>query len=170
MDWKAIVGSVAPALATALGGPLAGMAVQAIGSAIGLGDSATEDQVATALTSAKPEMLVELKRVNSEFAAKMKELDVKLEELVVKDRDSARNMQIQTRSRTPSVLSYFVVLATIGIYSFLLSGDYEKLTLSELILGRILGTLDMAFGVVLAYWLGSAHREPANRAPQTNGK
>ena len=168
IDWRSIIGGVAPALATALGGPLAGMAVQVIGSALGL-ENASAETVSTALSKAGPEVLAKIKQADQEFAAKMKELDVKLDELVVKDRDSARNLQIQTRAKTPAILSYFVVLSTVSMYGMLLFGDYDKLTISELILGRILGTLDMAFGVVLAYWLGAAHREISNRAP-ANGK
>jgi hypothetical protein len=34
MDWKKIVGAVAPTLATALGGPLAGMAAAAVSDAL----------------------------------------------------------------------------------------------------------------------------------------
>ena len=167
-DWKKLVGGFAPALATALGGPLAGMAVATIGKALGI-DDPTEDKLEAALKTADPAILLKIKEANVEFEKHMATVGVDLTKLAVQDRDSARQMLVQTRAKTPAVLSYFVVVATIGIYSFLLSGDYEKLTISELILGRILGTLDMAFGVVLAYWLGAAHREPANRAP-TNGK
>ena len=35
MDWKSIIGVVAPTLATALGGPLAGLAVETLGKALG---------------------------------------------------------------------------------------------------------------------------------------
>ena len=50
--WKDIVGTVAPALATALGGPLAGLGVAAIGKALGLGDGAGEEDVAAAMLKA----------------------------------------------------------------------------------------------------------------------
>jgi hypothetical protein len=162
-NWKGLIGSVAPTLATALGGPLAGMAVQAIGGALGLSD-ATEEKLSAALAGAKPEDLIALKTADQAFAAKMKELDIKVEELETKDRDSARNLMVQTHSRTPAVLSYFIVVVTAGIYTYLVAGEYDKLTVSDLVLGRILGTLDMAFGVVLAYWLGSAHHQQ-NNAP-----
>ena len=54
-DWKSIVGTVAPAIATALGGPLAGLGVSAIGKALGLGDGASKEDVAQAVLKATPE-------------------------------------------------------------------------------------------------------------------
>lgn len=42
-DWKQLVGSVAPTIATALGGPLAGMATKAIASAIGCDEADVEE-------------------------------------------------------------------------------------------------------------------------------
>ena len=164
-DWRAVIGTVAPTLATALGGPLAGMAVSAIGSALGLGENASEAQVSSALAVAKPELLVQLRQADQDFKKHMADVGVKLEEIVTKDRDSARQMQVATKARTPAILSWMVVLLTGTLYSYMIMGDYEKLSVDSLILGRILGTLDMAFGVVLAYWLGAAYREPANRAP-----
>jgi hypothetical protein len=158
-DWRSLVATVAPVLGTALGGPLAGMAVKAIGDAVGL-QSATVDTVSTALANATPDQLAAIKKADQDFARQMKELDIKLDELETEDRASARQMMIQTRARTPAVLSYFVVILITAIYCYLIMGDYSQLTVSDLVLGRILGTLDTAFAVVLAYWLGAAHREP----------
>lgn len=158
-DWKSLVGSIAPTIATALGGPLAGMAVKALGDAAGL-SNATEETVAAAIQGATPELLAKIKAADQDFARQMKELDIKLEELDTSDRASARAMMIQTKAKTPAVLSYFVVILITAIYCYLIMGDYSSLTVSDLVLGRILGTLDTAFAVVLAYWLGAAHREP----------
>jgi hypothetical protein len=158
-NWKSLVGSVAPTIATALGGPLAGMAVKTVGDALGLA-TATDDTVSAALQNATPDQLAAIKKADQDFAAKMKELDIKLDELDTQDRASARAMMIQTKAKTPAVLSYFVVILITAIYCYLIMGDYSQLTVSDLVLGRILGTLDTAFAVVLAYWLGAAHREP----------
>jgi hypothetical protein len=38
LDWRKTLGTVAPAIATALGGPLAGVAVGMAAKALGLGD------------------------------------------------------------------------------------------------------------------------------------
>src|SRR6266852_5794190 len=114
MDWKALVSTVAPMLGTALGGPFGGMAVKAIGEALGL-QAPTEEAISTALAGAKPEDLLKLKQADQQFAKDMKMLDVDLERIAATDRDSARGMQKETRSRTPHVLALVVTLGFFGI-------------------------------------------------------
>ena len=41
-DWKSVVGTVAPTIATALGGPLAGVAVSSLAAAFGLSSDADD--------------------------------------------------------------------------------------------------------------------------------
>ena len=62
---------------------------------------------------------------------------------------------ILSRQATPSVLSWFIILGTFSTYAYLLVNGNPK-ELDDVILGRILGTLDTAFGIVLAYWLGAS--------------
>lgn len=55
---------------------------------------------------------------------------------------------------TPALLSWLVVVAALAVYfQLLLFGNPAKL--DDLILGRILGTIDTTLGIVIAYWLGS---------------
>lgn len=116
-----IVGVAAPGIATAMGGPLAGMAVQAVAGAL-LGDEAVTDeqQILAAVRQAKPTDLVELKRVELEFQARLEEAGVKLEQVAAGDRDSARIRQVKMRDWTPSVLGAAIVLGFFGILGALL--------------------------------------------------
>lgn len=160
-DWRGLVKTVAPTLATALGGPLAGMAVKHIGDAIGL-DQATQETVSAALQGASPETLQKLKQADQDFALKMKALDIDLAKIDADNTASARAMLIQTRARTPAILSWIIIISALGLEgTILFTGLPAKL--DDLIVGRILGTLDLALGIVLNFWLGSAHRDPANR-------
>lgn len=163
IDWKAIVGTVAPTLATALGGPLAGLATKAIVEAVGLPADSSEEQVAAAITGATPDQLIAIKNADATFKVKMRELEVNLEEILFKDRDSARNLQIQTRAKTPAILSWVVVFATFALEGSVFLGYYPT-NVPEVVIGRILGTFDTALGIVLTYWLGAAFRDPANRS------
>jgi|GEM_PF-3021682 len=52
---KGLIGNVAPTIATALGGPLAGGAVKLLTGALGLKDKATESQIMDAVANASPE-------------------------------------------------------------------------------------------------------------------
>lgn len=78
-----IVGSVAPTLATMLGGPLAGAAVSALGKALGLGDTATADDITKVAQSGNmtPEQLAAVRIADQEYALKLKDADFKLSEL-----------------------------------------------------------------------------------------
>ena len=153
-DWRSLVGTVAPTIATALGGPLAGMAVKAVGDALGL-DKPTEEAISATLQGATPDTLLKLKQADQDFAVKMRDLDIKLDELETKDKDSARNMLIQTRSYTPSVLSWIVVMATLALEGYVMLHGIPK-EVDDLVAGRVLGTLDTAFGMVLTFWLGTS--------------
>ena len=72
-------------------------------------------------------------------------------------------MSETVKARTPAALSWFIVLAAFGIEGALLLGWYPEAKVPDIVVGRILGTLDLALGIVLNYWLGSAHREPYTR-------
>ena len=149
-DWKSIVKAAAPTIASALGGPLAGMAVSAIGSALGL-DKATEQTIQARLAGATPDDLLKVKQAEAEFAAKMKQMEIDVFALEVRDRESARALTTGG-ARTPALLSWLVVSGTFLLYGWLVKYGNPS-HLDDVILGRLLGTLDTAFGVVLAYWL-----------------
>jgi len=119
-DWKKIVGSVAPTLATALGGPLAGMATKAISSAV-LGDEEGDKaDIVAAIATGDTDVLVKLKAAENTFLTRMKELDIDLEKIAAGDRDSARRREIATKDNAPKILAavivtgFFVVLGVIA--------------------------------------------------------
>lgn len=161
-DWKAVIGTVAPTLATAFGGPLAGLATKAIVEALGLPETAGEEEVATAIKNATPEQMLLIKNAENTFKVKMRELDVNLEQIMFQDRDSARKLLISTGARTPAALSWIVVVTTFGLEGGLFVWGMPP-DMPDIVLGRIMGTFDTALGIVLTYWLGSAHRDPVNR-------
>ena len=84
MDFSKIgnlLGQIAPTIATAIGGPVAGMAVKALSSALGLSPDASTDDVQAALMNATPEQLAAIKKVDADFKVQMKELDIDLEKI-----------------------------------------------------------------------------------------
>ena len=105
MDLRKTLATVAPAIATALGGPLAGVAVQMAGKAIGLGEGATEGDVEAAVLSGNPDVLVRLREVNAQFEKDMAALGVDLERIHAGDRDSARQMAIAQGTIIQAILS-----------------------------------------------------------------
>lgn len=137
-----ILKSAAPALATAVAGPLGGAAVTMIADKLGLSDK-TVDAVTQALTT------------NPESIQKIKELDLEFAKVDAADRDSARKMQMTNRSRMPAVLS---VVTIIGFFSLLLGAatGYLSLTGSDVMM-LLLGVLARETASVYNFWLGSSN-------------
>jgi len=77
-----LVRTVAPSIASAVGGPLAGMATRAISDALLGKPDGTEQELAEAAAKATPEQLLALKQAEQDFAIKMRELDIDLEQKI----------------------------------------------------------------------------------------
>ena len=162
MDWTATLKALAPTVASALLGPLGGLAVSAIGTAIGI-DAPTQDKIATAFTSGqlKPEDVAKIRQLEIDFKThesdmgfKYAELEYQTEALAVKDRGSARDMAASTHSYTPSVLTWIVVGLTLAAEGMLLFNQVPP-GADPIIIGRVLGTMDSALIMVLSFWFGS---------------
>lgn len=151
-----LIGSVAPTIATALGGPVAGMAVKALSGALFGHEDASEDEIKTALANPTADQLAALKKIDADFKVQMKSLDIDLERIAASDRDSARNYAIVTHDMTPRILAVIVVVAWGTVQWFLLHNVIDA-SMRELV-ARVLGTLDGALMLVLSYYFGSAHK------------
>lgn len=145
--------SVAPTIASALLGPLGGIAVAGLGKIFGL-DAATTSDVTKAISEGKitPDQLAEIKKMEMEFQAKEKELGFRFTELEFKDRDSARQMQIATKSSTPTVLTYMITIGFFTILGLMLHDDSIVNSPPLLIM---LGSLGTAWTGCIAYWFGT---------------
>jgi len=152
-DWKSLVGSVAPTLATALGGPYAGMAVKQLASVV-LGDSgAKEKDVIKALQGASPEMMAAIKKADQEFEAKMAELGVDLERIAADDRASARDLQRATKGWVVPTLGAITVAGFFGVVGWVLSG---QVSLESTLLGFVLGQVSAKAEQVYNFYFGSS--------------
>lgn len=154
MDFKSILGAIAPTVASALLGPLGGVAVAAIGNIIGV-DEPTQDKIADAFKNQQltSEMVMEIKKLELQYKENEKERDFKYSELEFKDTESARNMQIATRSTTPTILTYMITVGFFGILLALMFGTIEK-TDPLLVM---LGSLGTAWTACVSFWFGSTH-------------
>lgn len=151
---KSILGVIAPMLGTALGGPLGGIAGQALSGVLLGKKDGTPQEIQQALGLATPEQLLAVQQAEILFKSHMKDLDVDLERIASADRDSARKMQIATKDWTPTILSCVIVTSWVLIQFFLLTHTVE-IEMREIIM-RTLGTLDAALGLVLAFYFGSS--------------
>ena len=158
MDLLKIVGAVAPTLATAIGGPLGGMAMQVVSSVLGLPTDSSEKEVEKALKQATPEQLLALKQADNDFAVRMKELDIDLERIAASDRDSARRREAQVRDWMPRVLAFVVVAGFMATVFLVLLGyvDGMKDPLMATTVGTLIGFVSAKCEQVVAYYFGSS--------------
>lgn len=156
-DWKALVGTVAPTIATALGGPLAGLGVKAVVGALGLTDGSGEKEIAAAMASATPDQLLALKKADQEFAVKMAELDIDLERINAEDRNSARQREISTGdSMTPRALAFLVTVGFFGVLAYMLTKGLPAESGGRDAMLLMLGSLGTAWSGIVAYYFGSS--------------
>lgn len=155
---------IAPTIATVLGGPLAGMAVEAIGSALGMTD-ATQDKIKDVFESGKltGEQVVAIKQAELQLQAKLAELKIKPEEIAAGDRDSARKMQAQTRSDIPGFLAIAVTLGFFGILAGMMTGWLKTSGNSDALL-VMLGALGTAWTAIVTFYFGSSASSKAKDA------
>ena len=154
MDWKSIVSAVAPMLGTALLGPFGGMAAKAISGALLGKEDASQSEIARAVANATPEQLAALKKVDADFEARMKELDVDLERVNADDRASARQRETATGDYTPKVLA---VVVTVGFFALLGSMMFLDVPIqNRQILNIMIGVLGGAWMSVVTYYFGSS--------------
>ena len=149
MEWLT---QIAPGIATALGGPLAGLAVTAISKALNIDEKDVQSTIEQGKLSA--DQLSSLKQAELELQAKAQELGLNFEKLAVDDRKSARDMQVSTKSFVPALLSILVVCAWAIIQYFLLTHVIAQ-EMRELV-ARVLGTLDGALMLVLSFYFGGS--------------
>lgn len=152
---KNVIGTVAPTIAKALGGPLAGQAVTAITEALGLGPS--EEDKAIAAIAANPDALLKLKQAEFDFKKTLVEAGIKIDELDVQDRGSARDLA-QKKNMTPQVtlsLAY-----TVGYFSILwglISGHYVPPEASAKLVDTLVAMLAAPQLQIFNFWFGSSH-------------
>ena len=149
-----LLGQLAPTIATAIGGPIAGMAVKALAGALGLSQDASSEDVETALINATPEQLAAIKKVDADFKVQMKELDIDLERIAAGDRDSARNMQMHTNDWIPRAMAIMVTFGFFGILTWLLTKGVPP-TGSETLI-YMLGALGTAWTGIVQFYFGSS--------------
>ncbi|PUE09006.1 hypothetical protein B9Z51_08720 [Limnohabitans sp. T6-5] len=151
MDW---LKQLAPTIACALGGPLAGMAIDSLCKATGM--DAKDIKQAIAGNTLSAEQLAAVKQAEAELQAQADQLGLDFAKLEVADRQGARDASVAggTAGRVFALSCALLVIA-IGAELWVLFHGYPK-TVPEIVAGRILGLLDAIATMVLAYHYGSS--------------
>lgn len=153
-DWKKTLGTVAPMLATALGGPLAGVAVGMATKALGIENN--PNALAEAVSSGNPDVLVKLKQVDADFRVEMRRLGIKEQEIASLDRASARDMATKTTLKPQAILATVFVVGFIAVLYAVFSGE---VTISDDLLKvgmYLLGILSAGITQIMNFFFGSS--------------
>ena len=139
---------LAPAVATAVGGPLGGLAVTAIANKFGVADDV--EAVAKAIAG------------DPEAATKLAELDLRQFELENQDRDSARHMQETALTQDDKFAKHFIYwfawFWSVGSMAYFFAITFGQVPSSgkdfgNIILGFLLGT---AVATIISFFYGSS--------------
>jgi len=152
-DWKQILSTVAPTVATMLGGPLAGMAVKALSAKLLGREDGTEEEVAMAVQALGPQDLVRLREIEADLVKTLADNDIKLEALATQDRDSARKRATEARDYTPSILTFALLCVFTYVLSQLINGVEVKGNAE--VLYTMFGTLSTALIQSLNFQFGT---------------
>lgn len=153
---KKVIGTVAPGLATALGGPLAGQAVSVITAALGLGPS--EEEKAIQILQQSPDALLKLKLAEIDFQKFLKDAGIRTQELDTKDRDSARILAAAKGMFPQVTLS---IVYTVGYFTMvfgMMTGSLHIPSASgeQALFAGIVGVMTGAQVQILNFWFGSS--------------
>lgn len=153
MNWLETLKAIAPTVATALGGPLAGAAVSALGGILGVPD-ATQETIGKLFKDGQlsQEHLAEIRKLELEYQNNEKERGFKYAELEYKNQDSARQMQIATHSKMPAILTIMVTIGFFGILSLLFF--HPELKGNEIVM-MMVGQLSAVWAGCVAFYTGT---------------
>jgi hypothetical protein len=147
MDW---LKQIAPTIATAIGGPLAGLAVDAISKAVGIDPKDVNKTIAEGKLTA--DQIAQIKTAEIAMAARAQEMGLDFEKIAVDDRKSARQMQSTTQSWIPGIMA---IAVTIGFFGILVGLMTEHFKTSDALM-LMLGSLGTAWTGIIAFYFGSS--------------
>ena len=157
MDLKSLLSKVAPVLASAIGGPFAGVAVSTGLKALGIAPKPTNAENEALLTEAvksNPEAALKLLQAENDFKLKMKELGIKESEIEAGDRANARQREVSTGDHTPRHLAYMLSFMVALMWYSLLKIPIPKD--SSALLFSLAGAVSTAWIGAMAYFHGSS--------------
>ena len=168
MDWMNVIAKLAPTVATAMGGPAAGMVVAGLGELFGLND-ATPEKIQAVIENGQltGEQISAIKQYELKLKAEEQERGFRYEELATKDRADARGRDTEVtkagkhnyRADAMFILAVAVIVGLVwaiwtepGINEFLKG-------IVTLVLGRFLGYLDNIYNFEFGTTRGSQNKD-----------
>ncbi len=147
MSW---LEQIAPTIATAIGGPLGGIAYEVISKVMGVSQDDAKQMLETGKLSS--DQIAQVKQAEIELKKTEETLGLDFAQLTVEDRKSARDMQAATKSWIPGFLAVFITAGFFGILLAMMYGQVQKG--NEIMI--MLGSLGTAWAGVVSFYFGSS--------------
>jgi hypothetical protein len=148
MEW---LKAIAPTVVTALGGPLAGMALAAVSKTLNIAPEEVQDVLNSNKLTAEQVAAIQLAEL--ELKKQAQSMNIDFEQLAVADRKSARDMQVATKSYLVPLLAVIIVTSFVGVVVSTLAGFS---TIDSVMAGTLIGYLSAKADQVLSFFFGSS--------------
>lgn len=173
-DFLAAVGdglaAIAPTLASAFGGPLAGLAVTSLEKVLGVGGSgSTATSPSAALTQAlsaammNPDQVLALKKADNEFKEFCLTNNLQWAQMDASDRASARERQVALKDTFPNHVAIFILGAFVMVVLFQCALIFLVPAFKLVVPTELYRVLDTATGLlaspslsIVSYYFGSS--------------
>jgi len=166
MSFSSVVHKVTPWIATAASiaapgaAPIIQLAAKALSGGLNTSVASNPQSIETAITTAMatPDQLATLKKIDDDFCIQMRQLGFQeledLSKIDADDRADARAMQVQTKSKTPTMLAWAAVLTLLACIYML--GFRTLPPTGHDVLMMLLGTVAATYKDVYGYFFGSS--------------
>ena len=149
---KGVIGGLAPSIGAALGGPVGGAAATMLADVLGC--DPTPQKIERAMQQATPEQLMEIKKAELAFEARMAELEVDVFALETKDIQNARESFADDWTARAIALMCILMF---GGYIFMVTIQPPEAN-DDGIVNLILGALTGASSTILAFYFGASNK------------
>ena len=147
MSW---LSQIAPTIATAIGGPLGGLAYEAVSKVLGVDQDSAKKMLEDGKLSS--DQIAAIQQAEIQLKAQEEQLGLNFAKLSVEDKKSARDMQVATKSWVPPVLAVAVTIGFFSILAGLMLGGVSHGTEIDI----MLGSLGTAWTGIIAFYFGSS--------------
>ena len=160
--WQAVVKTVAPTLALALGGPLAGLAAQMISENLFPGKKKVLSHAELAKLLGGQlvgggKVLEQLRQAEKQFAVELRKLDIEISAIDAADRASARHRQQKLKDSCPNIMGLMVLTGFFVTVGFVLTYGLDHLSsTTAAFAGTMVGYVSAKADQVIAYFFGSS--------------
>ena len=159
---------VSPVLASAIGSPVASLAVGLITKYVFGEDqsvNANKDDILMRLKNLTPEIVAQIKQAENEFLKIQNEYNLQISQLQFQDTAGARDMALKSSIKPQLIISIVVILTYLAIFYFISTNLTAEKEINQMMAGAfisLLGVMTTAIPTILSFWFGASKTDQEN--------